>query len=223
MSELSDSRDMGSRHAASAGEGTREAGDGFRSQSRACARAHHGLSDDEFTKADQSRRVAELQAALAGHRARDGLFAELEVYDSELETPEFVPKADRPKCGAKRRAGGRCEARAVWDPEANAPRNGRCRLHGGLSTGPKTPEGKAAVVAALRRRQVPPRPRRVRAPICGARRVTGDRCRAFAVLDPRTQMPHNGRCAAHGGLEGLEVATAAAARREGERARGTRL
>jgi len=27
--------------------------------------------------------------------------------------------------------------------------NGRCRLHGGASTGPKSPEGKARVVAAM--------------------------------------------------------------------------
>lgn len=39
-----------------------------------------------------------------------------------------------PRCGAKRRDGGRCQAPAMP--------NGRCRLHGGLSTGPKTPEGK---------------------------------------------------------------------------------
>jgi hypothetical protein len=31
------------------------------------------------------------------------------------------------------------------------PRNGRCRMHGGLSTGPKTPEGKARVAAVARR------------------------------------------------------------------------
>ncbi len=36
----------------------------------------------------------------------------------------------RPKCGAKTRAGGKCQARIV-------PGKRRCRLHGGLSTGPK--------------------------------------------------------------------------------------
>lgn len=34
------------------------------------------------------------------------------------------------KCGAKTRAGGRCQ-------QAGMPKNGRCRFHGGLSTGPK--------------------------------------------------------------------------------------
>lgn len=38
------------------------------------------------------------------------------------------------KCWAKTRAGGWCECHAMS--------NGRCRLHGGLSTGPKTQAGK---------------------------------------------------------------------------------
>ena len=35
-------------------------------------------------------------------------------------------------CGAKTRAGGQCKAPAM--------KNGRCRVHGGSSTGPKTPD-----------------------------------------------------------------------------------
>lgn len=38
-----------------------------------------------------------------------------------------------PRCGAKTRRGTSCKAPAM--------KNGRCRLHGGKSTGPKTPEG----------------------------------------------------------------------------------
>ena len=39
-----------------------------------------------------------------------------------------------PRCGAKRRRGGAaCKAPAMA--------NGRCQLHGGKSTGPRTPEG----------------------------------------------------------------------------------
>jgi hypothetical protein len=37
------------------------------------------------------------------------------------------------RCGAKNRRGTHCMCPAMP--------NGRCRLHGGLSTGPKTPEG----------------------------------------------------------------------------------
>jgi hypothetical protein len=40
-----------------------------------------------------------------------------------------------PRCGAKTRRGIPCRAPAM--------RNGRCRLHGGKSTGPRTPEGLA--------------------------------------------------------------------------------
>jgi hypothetical protein len=68
------------------------------------------------------------------------------------QKPAVIPKADRPRCGARCRSRGGlpCEAPAVWDHGANRPRNGRCRLHGGLSTGPKTPEGRAQALAALR-------------------------------------------------------------------------
>lgn len=38
-----------------------------------------------------------------------------------------------PRCGARNRRGTKCQCPAMA--------NGRCRLHGGLSTGPKTPEG----------------------------------------------------------------------------------
>jgi len=40
-----------------------------------------------------------------------------------------------PRCGARTRCGGSCRQPAM--------KNGRCRLHGGLSTGPRTPAGLA--------------------------------------------------------------------------------
>ena len=40
-----------------------------------------------------------------------------------------------PRCGSKTRRGTACQAPAM--------RNGRCRMHGGASTGPRTPEGLA--------------------------------------------------------------------------------
>lgn len=49
----------------------------------------------------------------------------------------------------------RCQAhaRSTGKPcRAKAMRNGRCRNHGGLSSGPKTPEGKAAVSKASKTR-----------------------------------------------------------------------
>lgn len=47
------------------------------------------------------------------------------------------------RCGAKTRRGTKCLCMALA--------NGRCRLHGGLSTGPRTPEGKQRAAANLRR------------------------------------------------------------------------
>tara|TARA_B100000989_G_scaffold291643_1_gene266375 strand:- start:338 stop:646 length:309 start_codon:yes stop_codon:yes gene_type:complete len=48
---------------------------------------------------------------------------------------------DTKRCAAKTRAGAPCQKHPI------AGRT-RCRLHGGRSTGPRTPEGKAACVAA---------------------------------------------------------------------------
>ena len=45
------------------------------------------------------------------------------------------------RCGAKTRRGVPCQRPAN-------KRNGRCRLHGGQSTGPKTAEGRAKIAAA---------------------------------------------------------------------------
>ncbi len=45
-----------------------------------------------------------------------------------------------PRCGAHTRAGERCRQPAMP--------NGRCRLHGGRSTGPRTEAGRAALAAA---------------------------------------------------------------------------
>lgn len=42
---------------------------------------------------------------------------------------------ERRFCGAKTRRGTPCRQLGIFE-------NGRCKLHGGLSTGPKTAEGK---------------------------------------------------------------------------------
>jgi hypothetical protein len=47
-----------------------------------------------------------------------------------------------PRCGASTRSGDCCRQPAM--------RNGRCRMHGGLSTGPRTAEGRARCAAARR-------------------------------------------------------------------------
>lgn len=51
----------------------------------------------------------------------------------------------RTVCGAKTRRGTPCVAKAVRGKK-------RCRIHGGLSTGPRTKEGRARISKAQRRR-----------------------------------------------------------------------
>jgi hypothetical protein len=48
----------------------------------------------------------------------------------------------RETCQARTRAGTPCKRRDIYE-------NGRCPLHGGLSTGPTTQEGKARVTRNL--------------------------------------------------------------------------
>lgn len=55
------------------------------------------------------------------------------------------PRKARPLCGAKARTGNPCQMRVE-------PGKAKCRLHGGLSTGPKTAEGKASIAAATKAR-----------------------------------------------------------------------
>ena len=54
-------------------------------------------------------------------------------------------------CGARTRAGYPCRGIPVYRP-ASKPGRARCRLHGGKSTGPKTPDGRARIAASNRRR-----------------------------------------------------------------------
>lgn len=62
-----------------------------------------------------------------------------------------VPKAQRPTCGAQTRAGVPCKRQVI----AGKP---RCPNHGGMSTGPKTPEGRAAIGESNKRRRKHPLP-----------------------------------------------------------------
>lgn len=56
-----------------------------------------------------------------------------------------LKRRDRPLCGACNRQGRPCAVRVE-------PGKARCRFHGGLSTGPRTAEGKARIAEAQRRR-----------------------------------------------------------------------
>ena len=60
----------------------------------------------------------------------------------ELSKPDFPDKLFDLHCGAKTRAGSPCKMKAIY-------MNGRCKLHGGLSTGPITKAGKRRVTLNL--------------------------------------------------------------------------
>lgn len=56
----------------------------------------------------------------------------------EPEAPQYPPLPDDLRgltCGARTRAGTPCKRTDIYE-------SGRCRFHGGLSTGPRTVEGK---------------------------------------------------------------------------------
>jgi hypothetical protein len=64
--------------------------------------------------------------------------------NGDMTTVGWKPaKRKRPRCGAKTRAGGSCKAAAVHG-------KARRRMHGGLSCGPRTEEGKQRSLAAAR-------------------------------------------------------------------------
>jgi hypothetical protein len=62
------------------------------------------------------------------------------------------PRKNRGVCGAKTRKDTPCQAPPVWNKSQDKPRNGRCKLHGGLSTGPKTAQGRERIRMSNQRR-----------------------------------------------------------------------
>ncbi|MEQ1956417.1 HGGxSTG domain-containing protein [Mesorhizobium sp. CN2-181] len=62
-----------------------------------------------------------------------------------LGTGEVVRKPQRARCGAKTRSGGECRMAVISGKH-------RCRMHGGLSSGPKTAEGRSRIAEAQKRR-----------------------------------------------------------------------
>ena len=65
-------------------------------------------------------------------------------YSSKTLPSPPMPKCLQPPCGAKTRSGTPCRRRSFA--------NGRCRNHGGLSSGPKSSEGRQRIVEAQKRR-----------------------------------------------------------------------
>lgn len=59
-------------------------------------------------------------------------------YETYKYMPSFPHEFHYLRCGARTRAGTPCKMKGIYS-------NTRCKLHGGLSTGAKTKEGKAKV------------------------------------------------------------------------------
>jgi hypothetical protein len=68
-----------------------------------------------------------------------------DLWSGEIRLWWSSPKRERPRCGARCRDGSPCQAPPVWNKGLDRPVNGRCRMHGGLSTGPKTEEGRRRI------------------------------------------------------------------------------
>lgn len=71
------------------------------------------------------------------------------AYDFDAKTLVLTTwrrgKRFQARCGARTRTGEPCRALRVYGKD-------RCRYHGGLSTGPKTPEGRARIAESNRSR-----------------------------------------------------------------------
>jgi len=65
-----------------------------------------------------------------------------------------LPRSERGTCDAKTRKNTLCQAPPMWIKSIDKAVNGRCKLHGGLSTGPKTEAGLNAIRESNRRRKV---------------------------------------------------------------------
>lgn len=63
-----------------------------------------------------------------------------------------IARKDRGTCNAKTRKNTLCKAPPVWDKGSDEAKNGRCKLHGGLSTGAQTEKGREAIRESNRRR-----------------------------------------------------------------------
>ena len=93
--------------------------------------------------------IADDLRARARRRATWGTMTK--ILAVEYLDEEATPKKDRPRCGARTRQGAHCQAPVVWDRETDRPKNGRCRMHGGMSTGPRTEGGRSGSLLALQK------------------------------------------------------------------------
>lgn len=113
------------------------------------ARLTHGAVRywEAKTRVDPRGHAPKRIAQALGAKLPDNFRTTMRARSGALVFSAFMPKAKpaQTRCGARTRKGHPCRAR----PE---PGRTRCRFHGGKSTGPRTPEGKARVAEAQRKR-----------------------------------------------------------------------
>lgn len=85
---------------------------------------------------------AAIQQAVEELRNTGAVFVVFQFNDCWYELAYPFRKAAR-VCGARKKTGERCRSKALH-------RGSKCKFHGGLSTGAKTPEGKERAIAAMR-------------------------------------------------------------------------
>ena len=109
---------------------------------RLCSGSAHAMAvgRQQLAFGAQSRSSNKPNAQIEGGRTANGGWSENEerypMTNGRAWLKNGTPVGDllaAPRCGAKNRRGTPCQCPAM--------RNGRCRLHGGLSTGAKTAEG----------------------------------------------------------------------------------
>lgn len=86
-----------------------------------------------------ARRLIRFFVSMGAHKT-------LVAQTGKRHRPFELPVVLEFSCGAQTRAGTPCKQRSTY-------RNGRCKLHGGLSTGPKTEAGIERIREGQRRRR----------------------------------------------------------------------
>ena len=109
-------------------------------------RNHAGWSQSELAKRaglhETSVKLWEAKTGVIGGVAVNQMFRALAA---ELMSDEQPATPSDQRCGARTRKGSPCRSKPL-------PGKRRCKFHGGMSTGPKTPEGRERIAEAQRRR-----------------------------------------------------------------------
>ena len=95
--------------------------------------------------AEHDERVRLRQAAKAA--GQDAIARKRQQEELEAEERARLRQLRNQPCGARTRAGHACRRKGLG-------KGGRCPNHGGMSTGPRTPEGRARIAEALRARRL---------------------------------------------------------------------